>query len=179
MRLVLPVLLFPTLIHALWPNPRSLSTGTTPLRLAPHFTISIPSSYPEDLHAAVTRTTLQLRSDNLERLIPGRGSTDASKVSRAAELDVLELRLTDGAPPTTGIAAETVQALGARDEAYTLVIPTQGPAKLTAESALGLWRGLTTFSQLWYSHGGDVYTLSAPIEISDAPAYVSLLPFLS
>ena len=59
---------------------------------------------------------------------------------------------------------------------------------LGARSTLGLFRGLNTFAQLWFSYrcgGGGaldrdgeggvvlVYTLSAPVAIKDSPAYVS------
>ncbi|EJU02943.1 N-acetylhexosaminidase [Dacryopinax primogenitus] len=57
---------------------------------------------------------------------------------------------------------------------------------LQANTTLGLFRGLTTFTQLWYSTGGVastypyasffpgasmVYTVQAPVMITDSPAY--------
>ena len=44
---------------------------------------------------------------------------------------------------------------------------------LSANTTLGLFRGLTTFGQLWYDWDGTTYTLEAPINIVDSPAYVS------
>jgi hypothetical protein len=71
------------------------------------------------------------------------------------------------------IAAGAITPLGTRDEAYTLNIPSDGsPATLSANSTLGLFRGLTTFSQIWYTHGSSIYTVEAPISISDSPAFV-------
>ena len=58
-------------------------------------------------------------------------------------------------------------------------MPADGSsAILIANSTLGLFRGLTTFEQLWYYFDGDIYTLEAPVQISDAPAYVRSIPLL-
>ncbi|KAG5732634.1 hypothetical protein E4T56_gene16912, partial [Termitomyces sp. T112] len=38
-------------------------------------------------------------------------------------------------------------------------------------STLGLFRGLTTFGQLWYDLNGITYTLQAPFDIVDSPAF--------
>jgi len=73
------------------------------------------------------------------------------------------------------ISEDTVAGLGASDESYTLWVPADsGTAILTANTAIGLFRGLTTFEQLWYNLDGSTYTLIAPIHVSDSPAYVSL-----
>jgi hypothetical protein len=58
-----------------------------------------------------------------------------------------------------------------------LHVPSDGsPATLSANSTLGLLRGLTTFEQLWYDlDGAATYTLEAPITISDAPAFVCII----
>jgi hypothetical protein len=76
-----------------------------------------------------------------------------------------------------------------------LNVPADGTgAVLSAASTLGLFRGLNTFAQLWYTYDygkealdqdgknrdGNgvvpvVYTLSAPVAIQDSPAYVSLV----
>ena len=36
-------------------------------------------------------------------------------------------------------------------------------ATLTANSTLGLFRGLTTFTQLFYERSGQIYAVEAPI----------------
>jgi hexosaminidase len=70
------------------------------------------------------------------------------------------------------ISDEATDVLESRDEAYTLTVPSDGSvATLEANSTLGLFRGLTTFGQLWYEYDGVTYTLEAPIQIHDAPAY--------
>jgi len=59
-----------------------------------------------------------------------------------------------------------------RVEGYTLTIPADGSAaSLKANSTLGLFRGLTTFGQFWYDLQGTTYTLAAPFNIVDSPAY--------
>jgi hypothetical protein len=71
------------------------------------------------------------------------------------------------------IAADARALLGTRDESYILDVPSDGsPATLSANSTLGLYRGLTTFSQIWYTHNSNIYTVEAPISISDSPAFV-------
>jgi hexosaminidase len=74
---------------------------------------------------------------------------------------------------------EAVQPLAARSEGYSLHVPIDGSsAVLTANSTLGLFRGLTTFEQLWYDLEGVAYSYQAPVVIvDDYPAYVSLPTF--
>ncbi|OBZ71292.1 Beta-hexosaminidase 2 [Grifola frondosa] len=121
--------------------------------------------------SAVSRTTSHIRNDKLERLVVGRGSSDSSKIQHAMVLESLELSLSHGSN-VRSIAEEASQAIGTRSEGYTLLVPADGSsALLSANSTLGLLRGLTTFEQLWYEWSGDTYTLEAPISIADSPAY--------
>jgi hexosaminidase len=98
------------------------------------------------------------------------------------------LRLLDEKDGAREIAVEARDKIGEREEGYWLDVPGDGSgAVLRANSTLGLFRGLNTFAQLWWSydyrddaldHDGDrdgvvVYTLSAPVAIQDSPAYVS------
>lgn len=113
--------------------------------------------------------------DKLQRLIVGGGANDTAAITRAAVLAELKLSLTAAAQP---IKKEAIKPLGQRSEWYSLNVPSNGSAALlTAGSALGLLRGLTTFEQLWY--GGvhpesPVYSYQAPIVIAnDTPAFVS------
>ena len=175
--LLCAVLLLPRAAHALWPQPRNLQTGSAALRLGPSFAIhvAVPNA-PKDLLAAAERTRALLSSDKLGRLVVGRGVDDLPAVRRAKALSALTLRLlggTSGAPRP--IATEATLPLGSRDEAYSLVVPADGSAAvLSANSTLGLFRGLTTFGQLWYTASGTVYTLGTPVAIQDSPAYVRL-----
>lgn len=163
---------------ALWPQPRNIQTGTDTLRLSKNFQITVSGhGVPNDLWDAVYRTESQLAKDKLGRLIVGRGSSDASTFSKAKTLSKLTLKLENGSFKT--ITSEAQKAPEDRDEAYQLTVPSDGsPATLTANSTLGLYRGLTTFTQLWYNHKDTTYTVSAPVKIEDSPAYVRTCPAL-
>ena len=159
----------------LWPIPRSLRTGSTPVVLAKDFQIIAPTNAPADLDAAIVRSLSYIHNDKLQRLVVGRASADKSQVDRSKELPKLVLSLPRGVKATS-IAEEATKPLNSRSEEYTLQVPADGsPATLSANSTLGLLRGLTTFEQLWYDlDGSATYTMEAPISIVDAPAFVSV-----
>ena len=172
-RLVLGLLLAAP-VYGLWPIPRALQTGTTPLILSKDFKITSIRDPPSDLTGAISRTLGHINNDKLQRLVVGRASADKAAVQHAKALPGLSLSLADGAQ-VKSISEEAVKPLGTRSEEYVLHVPADGsPATLAANSTLGLLRGLTTFEQLWYDlDGAATYTLEAPISITDAPAYVS------
>lgn len=63
---------------------------------------------------------------------------------------------------------------GEVDESYNLTLSNEGAATITANSAQGVLHGLQTFIQLFYQHSsrkGGIYTVLAPVAISDAPAF--------
>jgi hexosaminidase len=61
---------------------------------------------------------------------------------------------------------------GEVDESYTLSLAEDGGATITANSSIGIARGLTTFTQLFFKHSnGGAYTALAPVEISDSPKF--------
>ncbi|TEB39996.1 N-acetylhexosaminidase [Coprinellus micaceus] len=157
----------------LWPRPKELTTGTTPLRLSSDLSISLAgvAGAPSDLVDAVKRTRGYLKNDKLQALVPDRGSSSKTAVSRAKALRRLQLKYSGQGKPKS-ISEEAIAAIDTRDEAYTLTVPADGSdAVLTASSSLGLFRGLTTFGQIWYDIDGTSYTLQAPISIKDSPAY--------
>jgi hexosaminidase len=162
-------------VAALWPLPQNIQTGTTPLLLAPDFNIDVNlDGPPSDLLDAVSRTKSYLQKDKLERLVVGRGSADEQAIAGAKSLPSLSLSLENNAT-ANAIADEAVMDFTDRNEAYVLNVPEDGsPAELTANTTLGLFRGLTTFSQLWYSCNGTMYTLETPVNITDWPSYVSV-----
>lgn len=59
------------------------------------------------------------------------------------------------------------------DESYILTLTTHGVATISANTSIGIARGLTTFTQLFYAHssGTHFYTPLAPVRIFDAPAF--------
>ncbi|KAJ7196116.1 N-acetylhexosaminidase, partial [Mycena pura] len=158
---------------ALWPIPATLTSGTSFLVLSPTFTINLNvQNPPQDLLDAVSQTKVYLQTDKLQRLVVGRGAADASAVQAAPVLPSLTLALQNSAPAQP-IAVEAVKDFPNRVEGYTLAIPINGqPAVLSANSTLGLFRGLTTFSQFWYDLDGQTYTNVGPVSIvKDVPAY--------
>lgn len=164
--------LFPSGVQALWPIPTTLETGMSALIISPSFYFDVQiEGPPSDLLDAVTQSQYYLENDKLGRLVVGRGANDTTALASAMTLSNLTLSLTSGAT-VESISSEAVKPLGTRSEEYALTIPADGSAAtLTANSTLGLYRGLTTFNQLFYYYGGTTYTLLAPISITDTPAY--------
>ena len=61
---------------------------------------------------------------------------------------------------------------GEVDESYTLTLTKRGEATIQANSTIGIVRGLTTFTQLFFKHSkGGAYTTLAPVRIFDAPKF--------
>ncbi|KAJ7681482.1 beta-hexosaminidase [Mycena rosella] len=148
-------------VLALWPIPRTLTTGTDFLRLSPTFTITVNvHDPPQDLLSAVSQTKTWA------------WFSDAGALKTAPVLPSLTLTL-QNTLPVLSISAESVKDVLNRSEGYTLSIPSDGkPAVLSANSTLGLFRGLTTFSQFWYDLNGVTYTNVGPVSIvKDVPAY--------
>ncbi|KAH9907122.1 N-acetylhexosaminidase [Fomitopsis serialis] len=171
---LLSVLSVAAQVSALWPLPRNLTEGTTALRLSENFDVVLSSGIaepPQDLYDAIFRTRTHLFTDNLGRLVVGRGAGDVSAFETAAYLSTLTLSLEPGSE-VASVTVEAQKPLEARDEAYTLTVPSNGSAaSITATSTLGLLRGLTTFEQLWYEYEDIVYAVNTPVQIEDAPAY--------
>ncbi|KAH9950692.1 N-acetylhexosaminidase [Amylocystis lapponica] len=161
-------------VSAIWPLPASQQAGTTALRLSHGFTITLSPGIqpvPQDLSEAVGQTKSHLFKDGLGRLVVGRGSGDVAAYNESKTLSELTLSLASGSS-VLSITKEAQKPLEARDEAYNLTVPSDGsPATITATSTLGLYRGLTTFQQLWYTYEDTIYTLDTPLEIVDKPAY--------
>ena len=175
LRILLLIAVAPWSVQALWPIPRSLQTGTSLLRLALSFDIITNiSKPPPDLLDAISRTQSNIYTDKLQRLVVGRGANDSVALARAPTLFRLYISLSGDMAPRA-IALEAVQPLAVRSEGYSLHVPNDGScALLTANSTLGLLRGLTTFEQLWYDLGGVTYSYQVPVSIvNDVPAYVS------
>jgi hexosaminidase len=156
-----------------WPLPSSSSSGNgeTPLCLSPDFNIVFDEHtaglpLPHDLKAAVKRTEAALKDHKHAYLSPTAGreffskSKDNSIEDLAAcehVLTVLHLTLDpgflSGSKAIPSILSSAVAPAESRPEleAYRLSVPLDGPASMSAKTALGLFRGLTTFEQLWYS----------------------------
>ncbi|GLB38159.1 putative beta-hexosaminidase [Lyophyllum shimeji] len=171
--LLISIAIAPCSVLGLWPIPRNLQTGTTLVKLPSTFDIKVDvNNPPQDLLDAVGRTKSYLQTDKLQRLAVGRGANDSAALGTAPTLPSLCISLLNSAPPRP-IAVEAVLPIGTRSEGYSLTVPSDGSsAVLTASSTLGLFRGLTTFGQLWYDNSGTTYTYQAPVKIvNDSPAF--------
>lgn len=61
---------------------------------------------------------------------------------------------------------------GAVEESYALTLTKDGQATISANSSVGIIRGLTTFTQLFFQHSKEgAYTTLAPVKIFDAPKF--------
>src|SRR5258708_24575646 len=168
-------------ISAVWPFPRRFNTGSMGMRLGSNFSIQLcgPLEYdtPQDLRDAIGRTLIELRNNRMGRLLVGGASADSIKLSDVKSLNILQLDITNitaGQSQIASIAQNSILPFGKRNESIILSVPPDGSAAtLEAASSLGLFRGLTTFLQLWYWNGTISYTVQAPIHIEDTPAYVS------
>ncbi|KAJ3988339.1 N-acetylhexosaminidase [Lentinula detonsa] len=160
---------------SIWPIPRSFDSGNQIIKLSNSFDISINfTNPPQDLLDAVARTKDAIQTDQLGRLIVGRGSSDSEAFGSANTFHNLVLTIEQRAPVIQPIATEAVASLDTRDESYSLSVPLDGSAGVvSANTTLGLLRGLSTFEQLWYTYNGTIYTSYAPLTITnDKPAYV-------
>ncbi|TDL19714.1 N-acetylhexosaminidase [Rickenella mellea] len=160
--------------HSIWPLPRKVSNGTTVIILDDYFDITYDFfDVPVDLKLAVDRTKRYLAWDQLSRLVVDRGLSDKIENFDKPETPRLfELRLELTNSDSRSICDEAIADWESRDESYTLLIPADNSAAiLSAKTTLGLFRGLTTFTQLFYTFEEVLYTPYAPLTVEDAPAY--------
>jgi hexosaminidase len=156
-----------------WPLPSRSSSGNgeTPVCLSPGFRILFDEQtaglpLPHDLKAAVKRTEVALKDHGHAYLSPtaGREFFSKRKDNSTEDLAACEHVLTalhlaldpdvlGGAKAIPSILSSAVAPAESRAEleAYRLSVPLDGPATISAKTALGVFRGLTTFEQLWYS----------------------------
>ncbi|KAI4635573.1 uncharacterized protein J4E87_000526 [Alternaria ethzedia] len=92
-------------------------------------------------------------------------SPSQSNTSYISRIDVKVLK-TAGPNVTKPLAGEV-------DESYSLTLTKEGVASISANTSVGIARGLTTFSQLFYAHSDQqhVYTPLAPVQITDGPKF--------
>ncbi|EJC98421.1 beta-hexosaminidase [Fomitiporia mediterranea MF3/22] len=168
---LLPLISLPLQSTALWPLPRNFSSGDSSLILTNDFSIEVSFETPSDLKDAISRTISYLHNDKLQPLTVDRGASLVGNISSSPHLSSLLLSLSEGSN-VSAISEEAVKLPKERDESYILSIPSEGgQATLTANTTLGLFRGLTTFSQLWYTVDNTTFAIGAPWEIYDSPAF--------
>ncbi|KAF8194199.1 N-acetylhexosaminidase [Pholiota molesta] len=132
---------------ALWPAPRQITNGTTASssRMGSKST-SLVSNIPIGSHRGRRAYARYLATDNLQALVVDRGASSAGSSKQLNQ-----------SRPVKSISQEAIVPLESRVEGYTLVVPADGSAAtLTANSTLAQWHA---------------YTLQAPFNIVDSPAY--------
>lgn len=185
----------------LWPEPTSMSSGSEVMCLAETFTVHykqgpfVGRRPPKDLIRAAEETEKRLWAGRHTYLSPTAGreffpppgnATDPSAIGPCTKyIDALVLSLTGPDEPTcnrTSIADFATAPVEDRpdNEAYRLVLPLDGPARISSKTALGLYRGLTTFEHLFYhlenGAAGDSGSAVAPARPSaTAAASVNIL----
>ncbi|BGO94733.1 Glucosamine-6-phosphate isomerase (Glucosamine-6-phosphate deaminase) (GNPDA) (GlcN6P deaminase) [Rhodotorula toruloides] len=172
---------------ALWPRPRSLSTGSSFIRLGDSFEVvaeqgELAKELERRLAKAIARTSRHLQHDRLRRLTPDRGESDRPQVENAPILSRLFLSLNS---TVVGTLEDEVVNLYTLDESYSLSVPAAtdatsptASAHLSARTLVGLLRGLETFTQLIYflpaaddALDGLRYIANVPLRIEDRPAF--------
>lgn len=174
---------------AIWPVPTNITTGNSTLWVAHDIMVTynggiLPwvSGYSArdssfSSKDIVTKAVSRAMGNVLEKnFVPWKlyarnqlQSTEPSSSEQKTMISRLEIQQT--APDGNGTWKP--QLAGKMDESYSLSVDLQGVAKLTASSAVGVLRGLETFTQLFYKHSssGAIYTTKAPVDITDAPKF--------
>ncbi|KAJ2838989.1 Glucosamine-6-phosphate isomerase (Glucosamine-6-phosphate deaminase) (GNPDA) (GlcN6P deaminase) [Coemansia sp. 'formosensis'] len=141
---------------SIWPIPSVYVNGTT-ITAASNVQITSQSSTSSTLDAAIRRYNEIIE---YEAFTP---PTDYNKRPPDPEGNLMGLSVSVVNRDET-LSLET-------DESYTLDIPTNGVAKLKANTIYGAMRGMETYSQLLVVNGGFRYIKSTPIHIEDSPAF--------
>jgi hexosaminidase len=97
-----------------------------------------------------------------------RGWNEPSPGSHGTTVSEINVKLVKNNPPNV------IKPLaGEVDESYTLTLTEEGKATIAANSSVGIARGLTSLTQLFYAHsdGKHTYTPLAPVTILDAPKF--------
>ena len=177
-------------IRALWPLPREFKSGSEKLWLQANFLIVCEGPQPpyrylqkfqallrpskeagpgtlvpcEDarLRSAIRRAHSDIASHAFVpwKLNPKHSAYEPAKDAELPTINLLKLK-------------QTPLTFGEDDEAYELVIASDGDVLLQFNHPLGAVRALNTFTQLFYRHSyrDQFYVANAPIHVQDYPAF--------
>ncbi|KAI8938644.1 hypothetical protein NX059_004514 [Plenodomus lindquistii] len=97
-----------------------------------------------------------------------RNWTEPSRISSSKIISRVDITLLTSDPVSI-----SKPLAGTVDESYSLILNTEGIARISANSSIGVARGLTTFTQLFYLHSSlsATYTPLAPVSIFDVPTF--------
>ena len=169
------------------PIPSTFTTGSQTLCLSDDFSIRAPRGAPKDLREASTRAEERVKQTT-HTYLSTTGGTELVNADKTCEAFISELVLSPGDNfKGRSIFEDATRSLEHRIalESYTLNVPVEGVAILEANSSLGMFRGLTTFEQLFYATPPDplktssadkhdrrkIFTPFAPYDIHDTPAF--------
>jgi hexosaminidase len=162
------------------PLPANYTTGDTVVCLSPDFEVTFAHA-PPDLERAAGRMLARLRESRHTYLSPTRGGEFFVKGGCELFVDALDVEV---ASPGS-VFGHATRRVETRSEGYRLDVRA-GRARAAADTALGAFRALTTFENLWYTAAlgpgtsGQVplarpaevtYAPFAPYAIADAPAF--------
>ncbi|KAI1213780.1 glycoside hydrolase family 20 protein [Annulohypoxylon truncatum] len=178
-------LLTATSVQAIWPIPKTVSTGNSTLWIGEHLSVTYNGDnipWARD-YVASKFTSEEIVKGGVSRAL--KNILDKNfvpwKLYPRLQLEKTEPQLWK---PKTYIScldiiqngtdtSKTFKPLaGDVDESYSLTLGINGKAKISAVSSTGVLRGLETFTQLFFEHSqGPIYTNLAPVQITDAPEY--------
>lgn len=133
--------------------------------------------FPGHLVRAADTLTMVLNTTTHRYLSVERGAEFfANGLGCQSYIDELVLSVTSGTGgtyPLQSVLNDSSQPVEVRPdlERYSLSLGTGNKAMLTSNSALGLFRGLSTFGQLFYRHEEKLYAPFGPYEIHDRPSF--------
>jgi len=137
-------------VSTLWPQPKSVTTGSLQAQLAPDFSIVIDPACSE---TSILQDVIRQYTSWIFSMGPA--------VSGSSSIKRLLVCVKD---QSTDIQLYT-------DESYALEVPASGDAKVSAQTYVGAIRGLETFSQL-VEFADRVYSIARlPISIKDVPRF--------
>jgi len=141
------------------PLPFKSTVGNTVTCLADNFKVTFQcggkNKAPKDLRDAAERMVENLRASKMRYLSPSYGAEFFPKGPKC-EHKITELKITvnDGDNTIASHATKPVETRAAT-EGYKLSIPADGSATVSADTALGAFRGLVSFENLFYKIGRD------------------------
>jgi hexosaminidase len=179
----------------LLPIPASYSVGSTVICLDPSFSIHLAGDLDDQATADLLEATARTQSD-ISRSRHQHLSVHRGEIYRSAgcghsishlSLSISTFNQEDASPASIWEGATRPLEDRITWEAYKLDIPTNGTATIQASSAIGLFRGLTSFANSVYflpdsaieegrdrargATGGYHYLPFGPYSIEDKPAF--------
>lgn len=160
------------------PRPAEYTVGNNTVCLSKSFRVTYEGNgFPSDLTAARDTLVKVLNATTHRYLSVERGAEFFAE-GRGCQSYVDEIVLsaassTAASTNLSSIFEDATQPIELRSELerYSLYLGTNNTATLSSDSALGLFRGLATFGQLFYKHEDKLYAPFGPYDIHDKPAF--------